>query len=109
MCVEWDPVKEANLLPETWKYLYCFEVWHRRSIPLDVFSALSNNASSSAAYGGGGGGGESAGSGGGAGTGGTTTIITPTRSRKSSWFSSPYRSLRTPKTADAINGDDGSN
>ncbi len=53
MCVEWDPIKEANILPDTWKFLYCFEVWHRRCIPLDIFSAAvgsaeySNNASTS--------------------------------------------------------------
>lgn len=81
MCVEWDPIKEANILPDTWKFLYCFEVWHRRSIPLDVFSARQNAdtagvvASTNHA------------------NATNTSSVGGTPARKKSWFS-PYR---TPK------------
>lgn len=36
MLVEWDPIAEAGIAPDQWKFLYLFEVWHRRSIPADL-------------------------------------------------------------------------
>jgi len=42
MAVVWNPTENNGIPPETPQYLYNFEVWHRRLIPVSESAAFSN-------------------------------------------------------------------